>query len=329
MGKTELAKALAAELFPDRPAADRFLRLDMSEFMEKFNVSRLVGAPPGYIGHEDGGRLTEAVKQRPYQLILFDEFEKAHRDVSQLLLQVFDAGRLTDATGTTVDFTNTVLILTSNLGASVLYPNQTTRARDDPNNKNENKDVNGDDDSSKTAEEAPTTKRTPEETQALALQLVQQHFSPEFVNRLDDILVFQPLDDPAMEAICSIQLSHLQRLMQKERQLSLTVTPLVTQIIAQRGGDSRFGARPLKRYLQTEVMAPLAEILLQGDILPGDAIYLHHTTENIDTDTDRFVPLAVQNSDLTKPDAGKMSLAFLFLCDNIYGWCLVVGDMYT
>lgn len=302
VGKTELAKALAAELFPDRPAADRFLRLDMSEFMEKFNVSRLVGAPPGYIGHEDGGRLTEAVKQRPYQLILLDEFEKAHRDVSQLLLQVFDAGRLTDAAGTTVDFTNTVLILTSNLGASVLYPNQTTRARDDPTHQNDTKEENGNDGSSKT-EEAPT-KRTTEETHALALQLVQQHFSPEFVNRLDDILVFQPLDGPAMEAICSIQLRHLQQLMEKERQLSLTVTPQVRQIIAQRGGDSRFGARPLKRYLQTEVMAPLAEILLQGDILPGDAIYLHHATEDIATDTDRFVPLTVHHSDLTKPDAG-------------------------
>lgn len=304
MGKTELAKALAAELFPDRPAADRFLRLDMSEFMEKFNVSRLVGAPPGYIGHEDGGRLTEAVKQRPYQLILLDEFEKAHRDVSQLLLQVFDAGRLTDAAGTTVDFTNTVLIMTSNLGASVLYPNQTTRARKETSNQTENTDDQSD--SSETNKDDETqTKRTADETQALALQLVQQHFSPEFVNRLDDILVFQPLDGAAMEAICSIQLQHLQQLMEKERQLSLTVTPRVKQIIAQRGGDSRFGARPLKRYLQTEVMAPLAEILLLGDIRPGDAIYLHHATEDIaPSDTDRFVPLPVHNSDLTKPDAG-------------------------
>lgn len=305
---------MAAELFPDRPASDRFLRLDMSEFMEKFNVSRLTGAPPGYIGHEDGGRLTEAVKQRPYQLILFDEFEKAHRDVSQLLLQVFDAGRLTDAAGSTVDFTNTVLIMTSNLGANILYPNQTTRPRDTSSN-DAQEEAKLEENKEKAEKQPPSA----EETHALALQIVQQHFSPEFVNRLDDILVFQPLDSIAMQAICGIQLRYIEELLHKERQLSFTATSKVLEIIAQRGGDSRFGARPLKRYLQTEVMAPLAEVLLQGEILPGDRICLHHKDENVTSvNADctpapeaKYFKLDIQSSDLTKPDAG-LYLILLF-----------------
>lgn len=263
----------------------------MSEFMEKFNVSRLTGAPPGYIGHEEGGRLTEAVKQRPYQLILLDEFEKAHRDVSQLLLQVFDAGRLTDARGETVSFANTVILLTSNLGAQALFQLQQQLEQQllDQQQKAQgsNTHVDGTGAEASSAQE-PSTDSTdttattdtkipdPHATiQALATQLVTQHFSPEFVNRLDDILVFRSLDTTSLTQIAQLQLHEIQQLLLREKGVTLVVshpaaTTRLVHLATQQQPD--FGARPIRRFLQTQLLVPLAEWSLQEDLVTGDVL---------------------------------------------------------
>ena len=226
VGKTELAKALAEFLFDDEHA---MVRIDMSEYGEKFAVSRLVGAPPGYIGYEQGGQLTEAVRRRPYSVILLDEVEKAHPEVFDILLQVLDDGRLTDGQGRTVDFRNTILILTSNLGSQMLI---------DP------------------------TLSWDEKEQAVQA-LVRQAFKPEFVNRLDDIVVFSAL---SMEELAEIVNLYIDRLGARlhERRLSLGVTPDARAWLAERGYDPIYGARPLRRLMQTEIDDRLARALLAG-----------------------------------------------------------------
>ncbi|KEC54422.1 ATP-dependent chaperone ClpB [Bartonella rochalimae] len=230
VGKTELTKALAAFLFQD---AQAMLRIDMSEYMEKHAGARLIGAPPGYIGYEEGGILTEAVRRRPYQVILFDEIEKAHPDIFNLLLQVLDEGRLTDSQGRTVDFRNTVLIMTSNLGAEILTAlpegQITHQARDE------------------------------------VMQVVKAAFRPEFLNRVDEIILFQRLQRKDIEAIVDLQIQHLQNLL-SERKIALQIKPEARTLLAHKGYDPLYGARPLKRMMQREIQDPLAESILKGTI---------------------------------------------------------------
>ncbi len=234
VGKTELAKALAEYLFDDEKA---LVRIDMSEYGEKFSVSRLVGAPPGYVGYEQGGQLTEAVRRRPYSVILLDEVEKAHPEVFDVLLQVLDDGRLTDGQGRTVDFRNTILVLTSNLGSQIL--------------------VDAD---------LPWEQR-----QDAVQELVRQAFKPEFVNRLDDIVVFSPLTEDDLGQIVSLYIDRLERRL-GERRLQLAVTPDARAWLAERGYDPTYGARPLRRLMQHEIDDKLARALLSGDIRDGDTV---------------------------------------------------------
>ncbi|GAB2706243.1 ATP-dependent Clp protease ATP-binding subunit ClpB [Microbacterium marinum] len=234
VGKTELAKALAEFLFDDERA---MVRIDMSEYGEKHSVARLVGAPPGYVGFEQGGQLTEAVRRRPYSVVLLDEVEKAHPEVFDVLLQVLDDGRLTDGQGRTVDFTNAILILTSNLGSPVLID--------------------------------PTLSSEVKREQVMAM--VRQAFRPEFLNRLDDIVMFQPLTESDLAQIVELAVDALQRRL-KDRRLTLAVTPDARAWLAERGYDPLFGARPLRRLIQSEIQDRLAMALLSGGVHDGDTV---------------------------------------------------------
>ena len=245
VGKTELARALAEFLFDDESAMHR---IDMSEFMEKHSVARLIGAPPGYVGYEEGGTLTEAVRRRPYQVILFDEIEKAHPDVFNVLLQVLDDGRLTDGQGRTVDFRNTLIVLTSNLGSDVLAALP------------ENGDMH--------------------KARDQVMAIVRGAFRPEFLNRLDEILLFQRLSRGNMKGIVDIQLRRLQKLLD-DRKLVLDVDDKAKEWLGQVGYDPVYGARPLKRVIQRELQNPLAEMILSGSITDGETV--HVTTSGEDT----------------------------------------------
>ncbi|MFO1502453.1 MAG: ATP-dependent chaperone ClpB [Steroidobacteraceae bacterium] len=236
VGKTELCKALAEFLFDTE---DAIVRIDMSEFMEQHSVARLIGAPPGYVGYEEGGYLTEAVRRRPYSVVLLDEVEKAHKDVFNVLLQVLDDGRLTDGQGRTVDFRNTVIIMTSNLGSDVIQ--QLAGEKQYQQMKNE------------------------------VMERVQAHFRPEFINRIDDIVVFHPLGAAQIRAIVDIQLANL-RARLAERDMVLELANDARDLIGQAGFDPVYGARPLKRAIQQQIENPLAERILQGQFAPGDRI---------------------------------------------------------
>lgn len=255
VGKTELARALAEFLFDDERA---MVRIDMSEYGEKFSVSRLVGAPPGYVGYEQGGQLTEAVRRRPYSVILLDEVEKAHPEVFDVLLQVLDDGRLTDGQGRTVDFRNTILVLTSNLGSQYLT---------DPSLSAEQKE---------------------EAVQAM----VRQAFKPEFVNRLDDIVVFQSLTEDDLAQIVELYIDRLGRRLSDKR-LQLAVTPEARRWLAERGYDPMYGARPLRRLMQREIDDRLARALLAGDVRDGDTVRVDVSPTDDALVVDRFeVPVA-------------------------------------
>ncbi|MEY2114072.1 MULTISPECIES: ATP-dependent chaperone ClpB [Rhodanobacter] len=243
VGKTELCKALAEFMFD---TTDAMVRIDMSEFMEKHSVSRLVGAPPGYVGYEEGGYLTEAVRRRPYSVILLDEVEKAHPDVFNILLQVLDDGRLTDGQGRTVDFRNTVIVMTSNLGSQMIQ---------------DEVESNGSDDA-----EAQYTRM-----KASVLGVVQAHFRPEFINRLDEIVVFRPLDKSQIRAIAKIQLEYLEKRL-AERQLKLDVGDDALALLGNVGFDPVYGARPLKRAIQQQLENPLAKQILEGRFQSGDTV---------------------------------------------------------
>jgi ATP-dependent Clp protease ATP-binding subunit ClpB len=245
VGKTELTKALAAFLFDDETA---LLRIDMSEYMEKHSVARLIGAPPGYVGYEEGGALTEAVRRRPYQVILFDEIEKAHPDVFNVLLQVLDDGRLTDGQGRTVDFRNTLIVMTSNLGAEFLA------------NLGENEDVDS--------------------VRGPVMDAVRAHFRPEFLNRLDDIILFHRLKRSDMAAIVNIQLGRLQKLLE-DRKVTLDVDESARAWLAEKGYDPVYGARPLKRVIQREVQDPLADKILAGEIPDGSVVKITGGTDKL------------------------------------------------
>ncbi|HUH09246.1 MAG TPA: AAA family ATPase, partial [Brevundimonas sp.] len=236
VGKTELTKALAGYLFDDDNA---ITRIDMSEYMEKHSVSRLIGAPPGYVGYDEGGALTEAVRRRPYQVILFDEVEKAHPDVFNVLLQVLDDGRLTDGQGRTIDFKNTLIIMTSNLGSQYLA--------DQP----EGEDV--------------------EAVRPLVMEQVRAHFRPEFLNRIDEIILFHRLGREQMGGIVRIQLARLEKLM-ADRRLTLALDDSALTWLADKGYDPVYGARPLKRVIQKELVDPMAKKLLAGEIEDGSVV---------------------------------------------------------
>jgi ATP-dependent Clp protease ATP-binding subunit ClpB len=245
VGKTELTRALAAFLFDDETA---LIRIDMSEYMEKHSVARLIGAPPGYVGYEEGGALTEAVRRRPYQVILFDEIEKAHADVFNVLLQVLDDGRLTDGHGRTVDFRNTLIVMTSNLGSEYLANLGET-------------DID-------------------EQVRGMVMTAVRAHFRPEFLNRLDDILLFHRLQRGDMAAIVDIQLARLQKLLD-ERKVSLDIDDSARQWLAEKGYDPTYGARPLKRVIQRQVQDPLADRMLAGEVPDGARVRITGGTDKL------------------------------------------------
>jgi ATP-dependent Clp protease ATP-binding subunit ClpB len=236
VGKTELTRALAGFLFDDDNA---MVRLDMSEYMEKHSVSRLIGAPPGYVGYDEGGALTEAVRRRPYQVVLFDEVEKAHPDVFNVLLQVLDDGRLTDGQGRTVDFTNTLIILTSNLGSQFL---------------------------TSLGEDQPVSEVEPQ-----VMEIVRSHFRPEFLNRLDEIILFHRLGAGHMAPIVDIQVARVQKLL-KDRKIALSLTDAARAWLGRVGYDPVYGARPLKRAVQRYLQDPLAEMILQGEVPDGSMV---------------------------------------------------------
>ena len=236
VGKTELCKALAEFLFDTEEA---MIRIDMSEFMEKHSVARLIGAPPGYVGYEEGGYLTEAVRRRPYSVILLDEVEKAHHDVFNVLLQVLDDGRLTDGQGRTVDFRNTVVIMTSNLGSQVI--------------------------------QEMAGEENYEAMKKAVLEIVGQHFRPEFINRIDDIVVFHPLGREHIRRIVEIQTGYLRRRL-GDRDIRLELDDKAADLLGASGFDPVYGARPLKRAIQQQLENPLAQRILSGDFAPGDTI---------------------------------------------------------
>jgi ATP-dependent Clp protease ATP-binding subunit ClpB len=238
VGKTELARALAEFLFDDEHA---MVRIDMSEYMEKHAVSRLIGAPPGYVGYEEGGQLTEQVRRRPYAVVLFDEIEKAHPDVFNVLLQMMDDGRLTDGRGRTVDFRNTVIIMTSNIGSAFLQS------------------------------EGLRSEKEFEEASKQVMNALHGHFKPEFLNRVDDIIVFRPLGKEQLVKIIELRLEDVRRLL-ADRKISLELTDAAKDLLFTEGFDPNFGARPLKRAIQKLVQDPLALKILDGEVLHGDHV---------------------------------------------------------
>lgn len=240
VGKTELSKALSQALFDDEK---NIIRLDMSEYMEKFSVSRLIGAPPGYVGYEEGGQLTEAVRRKPYSVVLFDEIEKAHPDVFNVLLQILDDGRITDSLGKTVDFKNTIIILTSNLGADMIL------------------------------QSIEKNHKITEETREAVKTILKQHFRPEFLNRLDDIILFQPLQKDQIGKIVDLLISRLASRL-KDKNLLLSVTPEAKDYIIKNGYDEAYGARPLKRFIQDTVETAVARRILSGELTAGETIVI-------------------------------------------------------
>jgi ATP-dependent Clp protease ATP-binding subunit ClpB len=245
VGKTELTKALAGFLFDDESA---LIRMDMSEYMEKHSVSRLIGAPPGYVGYDEGGALTEAVRRRPYQVILFDEIEKAHPDVFNVLLQVLDDGRLTDGQGHKVDFRNTLIVMTSNLGAEFLV-------------------------SQPEGQDSDAVK-----DQVMAV--VRASFRPEFLNRVDEIILFHRLKRADMTRIVDIQLARLQKLLE-ERKITIRLDAAAREWLADKGYEPAYGARPLKRVIQKSLQDPLAELILAGGVKDGDTVTVTATKQGL------------------------------------------------
>jgi ATP-dependent Clp protease ATP-binding subunit ClpB len=243
VGKTELAKALAEFLFDDE---NNIVRIDMSEYMEKHTVARLIGAPPGYVGYDEGGQLTEAVRRRPYSVVLFDEIEKAHSDVFNVLLQVLDDGRLTDSKGRTVDFKNTVLIMTSNVGSHRIMELKDERAK----------------------------------MEVEVMAELRRAFKPEFLNRIDDITIFDALRREDMDKILLVQLKRVKKLL-ADRQLSLEVTPAALVAVAEAGFDPVYGARPLKRAIQQYLLNPMSKAMVAGGYSPNDTVKVDFENDQI------------------------------------------------
>ena len=233
VGKTELARALAEFLFDDEKL---MIRIDMTEYMEKHSVSRLIGAPPGYVGYEEGGQLTEQVRRHPYSVILFDEIEKANPDVFNILLQILEDGRLTDGKGRTVDFRNTVLVMTSNVGSAAIFE---------------------------------LSNKDPERARKETMEALRAAFRPEFINRIDEIVIFNPLGKEQLGRIVGLLLKNVEKLL-GERQITLELTPAAEELLLREGYDPAYGARPLRRTIQRLIQDPLAMQILEGKVLPGD-----------------------------------------------------------
>ena len=265
VGKTELTKSLAQFLFDDETA---MVRLDMSEFMEKHSVARLIGAPPGYVGYEEGGALTEAVRRRPYQVVLFDEVEKAHPDVFNVLLQVLDDGRLTDGQGRTVDFRNTLIIMTSNLGSEFLV------------NQGEGEDT--------------------EAVREDVMGIVRAHFRPEFLNRLDEIILFHRLTRANMDKIVDIQIGRLSRLL-ADRKIAIALDDKARHWLGNAGYDPVYGARPLKRVIQRRLQDPLAQLLLEGKVSDGATLNVSASKTGLTINGQEFAAGADEIVDIPPP----------------------------
>jgi len=262
VGKTELAKALAECLFDDERS---LVRIDMSEYMEKFSVQRLIGAPPGYVGYDEGGQLTEAVRRHPYSVILMDEMEKAHPDVFNILLQVLDDGRLTDGQGRVVSFKNTIIIMTSNVGSQFIAGASASG------------DVG--------------------EGRKQAMEALRGQFKPEFLNRIDDIVVFSPLGLSDIEKIVDIQLKDVRERLDRDR-IKLELTPEAVQSLAMDGLDPVYGARPLKRLIQRQVVDNIANLIIAGDVHEGDTVKV-----DVGADDKLFATRDAQASDAVEPDS--------------------------
>jgi ATP-dependent Clp protease ATP-binding subunit ClpB len=250
VGKTELARALAEFLFDDESA---MIRIDMSEYMEKHTVARLIGAPPGYVGHEEGGQLSEAVRRKPYSVVLFDEIEKAHPDVFNVFLQVLDDGRLTDGQGRTVDFRNAIVIMTSNIGSHIIQEHFLDGKTDGTDRLDMEQKVEAE---------------------------LKAHFRPEFLNRIDDTIVFHSLDEEQLAVITDIQLRAVAKRLEAQ-QLTLEISDEAKRHLAREGYDPQFGARPLKRTIQEQLLNPLATRLLDGDFKPGDHIRVRLASDEL------------------------------------------------
>jgi ATP-dependent Clp protease ATP-binding subunit ClpB len=257
VGKTELARALAEFLFDDEKL---MIRIDMSEYMEKHSVSRLIGAPPGYVGYEEGGQLTEQVRRHPYSVVLFDEIEKAHPDVFNVLLQILEDGRLTDGKGRTVDFRNSVLVMTSNVGSTAIFE---------------------------------LSAKDPERARKEAMEALRASFRPEFINRIDEIVIFNPLGKAQLEGIVKLLLKNVERLL-AERKITLELTPAANALLLEEGYDPAYGARPLRRTIQRLIQDPLAMQILEGKVLPGNHIRVDRDGKK---DTMRFEPMASQKAE--------------------------------
>jgi ATP-dependent Clp protease ATP-binding subunit ClpB len=263
VGKTELVRALAQYLFDDEKA---MIRVDMSEYQEKHAVARMIGSPPGYVGYDEGGQLTEQVRRRPYSVVLFDEIEKAHPEVFNALLQILDDGRLTDGQGRTVSFKNTVIVMTSNVGTGMVERNTigfSVHAREAANS----------------------------DTHKRLLDELKQQFRPEFLNRIDDIIVFNTLTREHLTRIVEIQLNNVARLL-KDRKIGLEVTPAARDRIIEEGFDPQYGARPMRRAIQRLVQDPLALKLLNGDFLPGETVLVEAGPEPDKLVFTKVVPVA-------------------------------------
>jgi ATP-dependent Clp protease ATP-binding subunit ClpB len=245
VGKTELARALAEFLFDSETA---LIRLDMSEYMEKHAISRLIGAPPGYVGYEEGGQLSEAVRRRAYSVVLFDEVEKAHPDIFNILLQVLDDGRITDSQGRSVSFANTVIVMTSNIGSETII---NTLLGETANKKN--------------------TSPSSEKMRLEVTNALRTHFRPEFLNRIDETVIFEPLPKEALRSIVSIQIQRIEQML-ADRKLKIDISDKALDYIANVGYDPVYGARPLKRAIQRELQNPIATKILENTFLPGDTI---------------------------------------------------------
>jgi len=266
VGKTETARALAEFLFDDENA---MIRIDMSEYMEKHTVARLIGAPPGYVGYEEGGQLSKAVRRRPYSVVLFDEIDKAHHDVFNVLLQVLDDGRLTDGQGRTVDFKNTIVIMTSNLGSHIIqeyFQNEDGRSK------------MGDGKRPNSELRTPNSELGKME-QAVMAEL-KRHFRPEFLNRVDDVIIFQSLDEEELARIVEIQIGRLENRLAQQN-LTLDVDDRAKKLLAKLGYDPQFGARPLKRAVQEQLLNPLSLKLLDGEFKPGDRIKVKASNDGL------------------------------------------------
>jgi ATP-dependent Clp protease ATP-binding subunit ClpB len=246
VGKTELAKTLARTLFDSK---DNIIRIDMSEYMEKYSVSRLIGAPPGYVGYEEGGQLTEAVRRKPYSVLLFDEIEKAHEDVFNIFLQILDDGRLTDNQGKIVNFKNCIIIMTSNIGSNYLL---------------ENKESSG----------------IEKHIRDRVMNELKSKFKPEFLNRLDDIILFKPLDTKEIEGIVDIFLEDIKSRL-KDKNITMKVTDAAKELMAEEGYDPIYGARPLKRYIESVLETSIAKKIIRGEIYDGSVISVDAKGEQI------------------------------------------------